>query len=605
MMANQPDLSNYVATRDYDKHVTQLYRDMELEMIASLKRNLVGHKGEEIKVGMEWEAWQAAKLRELTRYRLQNRNMVKGYTNNVYQQLGPVLMHEFRQGIIGEQSRHAEAVAAGHPDALQGSFLRINDRKVTALIKELHGSIREASSAALRKMNDVYRQVIFDATLFAANGVLTEKQAFDRAMKEFTERGIDSIVYSNGAHVNIADYAGMAIRTASLRANLMGAGEFRQQLDEHLIQITKHGTACSLCVPWETKILIDDVYSGGTEADGKYPLLSYAMEKGLYHPNCRHGSGTYYPELDEVAQEVFGDNAKEKAAVAHAEHQVQKFKRLVAGSIDPHTKAKLEKRLKEWGGILKTAQNRLTSKTGSDTIQAGNMPISAEQHFANNLSKNNVNEHAYVDALKQRFGQGTSEAKAAFQQFVPLDSVADGSYAKTAHYFPTDKRIRIDYAKDAINSRGAGVTYFHEHGHLIDHATAQRLSSDPAFAQALNNDFKKLLADIKAQNAGKTKRELYQIIGNDVRDKNDTKADAYSSVSDILGGLSTTKSNGVGIRGGWMHDAGYWLRGNDRVEVEAFAHLYEAQYDPVRLAAFRQYFPTATQEFSRILKGAT
>jgi hypothetical protein len=374
-MAKRPNLGNYVAPWEYDRHIARLYRDMELDMINSMKRNLAGHRGEEIKVGTDFTAWQAAKLRELKRYQAKNKRMMTGYTDGMYQQLGQTLREEFRQGIIGEKSRYAQAKGI---DALQGTFFTIDDRKVNALIGELNGSMRADNSAALRKCNDVYRQVIFDTTLFASNGVLTEKQAFDRAMQKFTERGIDCIVYSNGAKVNIADYSQMAIRTAHLRANLMGAGEMRQQLGEHLIQITKHGTSCPLCKPWETKILIDDVYSGGKAGEAAYPMLSEAMKAGLYHPNCRHGCGTYYPELDEVAQEVFGDNAKEKAGVAHAESQVQKFKRLAAGCLEPKLKAKYDARLGEWEGILKSSQERLTSVSGSGRIQAGGAVASAQ-----------------------------------------------------------------------------------------------------------------------------------------------------------------------------------------------------------------------------------
>ncbi len=47
-------------------------------------------------------------------------------------------------------------------------------------------------------------------------------------------------------------------------------------------------------------MLIDDVYSGGSQEDGDYMLLSQAMEQGLYHPRCRHGLGTYYPELEDI-----------------------------------------------------------------------------------------------------------------------------------------------------------------------------------------------------------------------------------------------------------------------------------------------------------------
>lgn len=109
----------------------------------------------------------------------------------------------------------------------------------------------------------------------------------------------------------------MAVRTAETRAMLMGEGKARQELGETLVQITKHGTACPLCVPFENKVLIDDVYSGGTwenskEAYEKVPkakraavrFMSEAMKEGLYHPRCRHGLGTFYVELLEDEKNV-------------------------------------------------------------------------------------------------------------------------------------------------------------------------------------------------------------------------------------------------------------------------------------------------------------
>ena len=92
----------------------------------------------------------------------------------------------------------------------------------------------------------------------------------------------------------------MAVRTANQRAYMVGEGEFRKSIGETLVIISRHTTSCPLCKPFEGKVLIDDVYSGGTREDGDYMLLSEAMAQGLYHPRCRHGLGTYYPELEEI-----------------------------------------------------------------------------------------------------------------------------------------------------------------------------------------------------------------------------------------------------------------------------------------------------------------
>ncbi len=77
-------------------------------------------------------------------------------------------------------------------------------------------------------------------------------------------------------------------------------GKFRRKYKQHLVIITSHGGSCPICKMWENKILIDDIYSGGTMKDGNYVLLSKAIEKGLFHKGCRHGMTTYYPEADDI-----------------------------------------------------------------------------------------------------------------------------------------------------------------------------------------------------------------------------------------------------------------------------------------------------------------
>ena len=108
-------------------------------------------------------------------------------------------------------------------------------------------------------------------------------------------------------------------------------------------------------------MLIDDVYSGGTQEDGDYMLLSQAMELGLYHPNCRHGSDTYYrereeffekyykshPELDNPLSETAADDYGEHNE-AHIDNMIQRYSRLVAGSVDKENIANYQLLLDKW-----------------------------------------------------------------------------------------------------------------------------------------------------------------------------------------------------------------------------------------------------------------
>lgn len=82
-------------------------------------------------------------------------------------------------------------------------------------------------------------------------------------------------------------------------------------------------------------------------------LLSQAMAEGLFHPRCRHGLGTYYPELEDIVyyeteDKKLNEYGTEELNRAHVENMIQKYKRLTVGSIDPANIAKYQARLNEW-----------------------------------------------------------------------------------------------------------------------------------------------------------------------------------------------------------------------------------------------------------------
>lgn len=338
---------------DFDKDIAQIYRDMELYLIESMQRNLAGHLAEEAKTGFNYPQWQAEKLKELKRYQRENRKIVRSQTEGLSEKVAKHMKSELRQGSKHELKRYKKALGKGYKSAkaMRKSFFKVNDRKVSGMINALQNDLGTANTAVLRMMNDTYRQTIFRAGMYASNGVMTETQAYDMAVKDFLERGINCIEYRDGRRVNIADYASMAVRTANQRAYMVGEGEFRKSIGETLVIISHHTTACKLCRPFERKVLIDDVYSGGKPGDGDYMLLSEAMKLGLFHPRCRHGLGTYYPELEDINHYNNEENDVSdygRYNRAHIENMVQRYKRLTVGSVDPENVARYQAKLKEW-----------------------------------------------------------------------------------------------------------------------------------------------------------------------------------------------------------------------------------------------------------------
>ena len=341
--------------RDFDKYIAEIYRDMEIQIIQSMKRNLARHTLEEEEYGFNYPQWQAMKIKELRRYQRENGRILQGVSNKIPKDVSKHIKEELTQGSLDEMKKYREAMADGYKSAvaMKDSFFKINERKVNSLIKAVKNDLKTANTAALRMTNDVYREVIFKAGMFSANGVMTSKQAIDMATKDFLTRGINCIEYKDGRRVNIADYTSMAVRTANQRAYMIGEGEFRKRLGETLVIISQHNTSCEKCKPFERKVLIDDVYSGGTAEDGDYMLLSQAMAAGLFHPRCRHGLGTYYPELEDINGYETTDNrlneyGDEELNRAHIENMVQRYRRLSEGSLDPDNIAKYQAKLSEW-----------------------------------------------------------------------------------------------------------------------------------------------------------------------------------------------------------------------------------------------------------------
>ncbi len=399
-----------------DYNIKELYEDMELELIASMKRNYKRHLKEEDKTGFKYSQWQAEKLKELKRYQRENKNIISGCTKGLPKEISKRLNNELKEGSIKAINQYNKVMGKSlKPNKIMNhSFFRTNDRKVNALIKVVNNDLKTANTAVLRMANDQYRQVIHKSAFFVANGVFTEKQAANMATKELTElqrtklaideankdflsRGFNCIEYKDGRRVNIASYSQMAVRTASLRAQLMGEGDFRKSIGRVLVQSTSHGGACPICQKWENKIFIDDVYSGGNKKDGKYMLLSEAMEQGFLHPNCRHGLTTYYPELDDI--ENYTDEEYEEdvnwinnrineltnGELNYVNRNIKRFDRLEKGSISPFNIQIFSKRKNDW--IAK--KESLNIPTGNE-IYAINTYVGSDSYRINEALRNDL-----------------------------------------------------------------------------------------------------------------------------------------------------------------------------------------------------------------------
>ena len=330
---------------DYD--IGAAFQAIEDELIASMIRNMDRHRAWEDDEGIQWSMWQAEQLKALEKYKRANQKKYGRQFENINGQIGEILYKARQTGNMQQEIRILNAIKNGFTGAnkvSQGAtaeFFRLNDRKLEALIEATTSDMERAETAILRKANDEYRKVIYNAQVYANTGAGTYEKAVDMATKDMLSRGLACVEYANGARHTLADYADMAIRTASKRAYLQGEGEKRQEWGIATVIVNKRGNPCPKCLPFCGKVLIDDVWSGGKKSDGPYPLMSKAIAAGLYHPRCKDSHTTYFPGISTADDtwtkkelEAIGEVNRQEAQKQYAERQTEKYERLEKHSLD-------------------------------------------------------------------------------------------------------------------------------------------------------------------------------------------------------------------------------------------------------------------------------
>ena len=343
---------------DYD--IGLAFKKIEDELIASMIRNIERHAAEETGEGYNWTMWQTEQLKALEIYRRSNLKKFSPQFQVINSSIERALKVAKNDGRLKQEASILRAMKKGlkvrkSDKGATAEFFHVNERKLNALIESTTSDMQKAETAVLRYANDQYRKIIFNAQVYANTGAGTYKKAVDMATKDFLRAGINCIEYKNGSRHTIAEYADMAIRTASKRAYLQGEGEMRKEWGISTVIMNKRGNPCPKCLPFVGKVMIDDVWSGGKSTDGPYMLMSTAISKGLYHPRCKDSHTTYFPGIssegvpyteEEKHQVADRYNAEQKQQ--YAKNQAEKFRRMAEYSLDEDNKRVYAARKEQW-----------------------------------------------------------------------------------------------------------------------------------------------------------------------------------------------------------------------------------------------------------------
>lgn len=509
---------------EYD--IGAAFQAIENVLIASMVRNMDHHRAEETKEGIEWTQWQVEQLQALEKYKIENQKRFVGQFKDLNKTMAALIEQARETGNMEQEIKILAAIRNGFKgikklsQGATGEFSRLNDRKLEALIKATTQDMERAETAILRMANDQYRKAIFNAQVYANSGAGTYEKAVDMATKDMLASGLNCVEYANGARHTLADYADMAIRTASKRAYLQGEGEKRQEWGITTVILNKRGgNPCPKCLPFVGKVLIDDVWSGGKASDGPYPLMSTAVAAGLYHPRCKDSHTTYFPGITsaddtwtEAELDTIGEKNKKQTDQEYAKRQAEKFRRLSKNSLSEENKENYKKKAEEWekrstvtvGGVecsLSIEDYGFSDgKRGSTKARLAKIyetPDGTRFIFPRNIKSNKQSMKA--DKAIELWQKVPEEIRLRAQKTIefvdyynPMDAYWKKVYQNFSRSYATggDKITfyRYDYPHDEdIVIR----TYCHEVGHYIDteiSATGKRFSSEDLWTSAVEKD---------------------------------------------------------------------------------------------------------------------
>ena len=218
----------------------------------------------------------------------------------------------------------------------------------------------------------------------------------------------------------------------------------------------------------------------------------------------------------------------------------------------------------------------------------------------------------YKRILENRKSSAEQNARTVFSIATQkgMIKVKDASWYDAPHFYPGNDNNRYgiyfnaDVDEQDIRGRGSGSTFFHETGHMIDHAfgNGEFLSSSNSFRKALKEDASAIIA--KCDASPKWAKSFYKMIQQD---------DTAHSISDIMEGITYGEISG---KYGHMKnkESTYWTIDKYRVCNECFAHFFEASMGggnvavnakgkPIsKIERLKILFPNTYREFDRILR---
>lgn len=617
--------------------IEQQFSDLEMRIMEDIVRRLKAN-GNDITRAADWQIHRLHELgmskREIKKQiqeslQLGDKEIDRIYSDVIktgYQRDSSIYNFKGKNQIPYEENTGLQQLIAAVSAQTNGEFKNIT--QTMGFAKRENGQLK------FTKLSDYYQKTLDGAMLDITSGAFDYNTVLKRVTRELTNSGLRTVDYASGKSLRVESAARMAVMTGVSQVTAQINESNAKELDTEYFEVTCHGGARPSHQEWQGKVYTKKEL--GT-------ICGLGAADGLCGCNCYHD---YYPFFPGISERAYTDEELKKLKKEEntpVEYNGKSYTKYEATqkqrSLERAMRAQRQQiHLLEQGGaneddiILARGRYRATSSeytrfskamklpqqrervtvdglgnvgvgkykiSQKSVANSGNSGIIKESEMNSELGKFKqkiINDERmskeYYYEVKEKFSHGSDIAKESFNKFVPADSVVNSEFEGTPHFNPNTKQISMHYSADLTNERGACATWFHEHGHMVDNL-AGTLSDNEEFSKLLHSDYMEYMKSYGKSNGLNTFDKVQGAISNDLNDMR-----KHSAVADILEGVS-----GCSIQGIAGHGRAYW-QNPQNLTSEAFAHMFEAQFDKVRYSEMQKYFPKSLAKFEEILKEA-
>lgn len=283
------------------KGVRELYVEAETLLLQRIARNLAE--------GKDAPNWVEQKLLNIQALRKQADGILADLAANVPGAVERAVGIAYNRGIA---SAGADLTGAGLP---HGAFGEVQPTgAVSAIVSDTLQRTQPMIFQVRRAVVDVYQQVVTQVAAQTTLGTVTRREASQLILQRLAKQGVAGFRDTAGRNWSMSAYGEMAARTSTSQAMLQGHTDRISELGVDTVIVSDAVEECSICRPFEGKVLSLSGQTTGRLRDGKTVVasLAEAKGKGLYHPNCRHSHSIYLPGITKGPEKDTADPKGDK-----------------------------------------------------------------------------------------------------------------------------------------------------------------------------------------------------------------------------------------------------------------------------------------------------